>query len=163
MGAQILATAAPLPAVRERVLPLSAAESSEPGPDEQLAVEWLAGGPQAAAAGLRLPPRAVVLVRAEVVTEFRETLASIGETLAALEQRLTGIERQLGITAERRRDRRADPATGGAAAARPEAGQDRTKQWRARGRYPRGICGVIGPAQKKLLVQGCPRNVGIPS
>ena len=97
-GAQILVTAAPLPAVRERVLTLSLAESTELGPDEKLAVEWLAGGPQAAAAGLRLPPRAVVSVRAQVVTEFRETLATIGETLAALEQRLTGIERQLGIT-----------------------------------------------------------------
>ena len=80
------------------MLTLSLAESTELGPDEQLAVEWLAGGPQAAAAGLRLPPRAVVSVRAQVVTEFRETLATIGETLAALEQRLTGIERQLGIT-----------------------------------------------------------------
>ncbi len=98
VGAQILVTAAPLPAVREKVLLLAAAESNEPGPDEQQAMEWLAGGPQAAAAGLRLPPRAVVSVRAEVVSEFRETLATIGETLAALEQRLTGIERQLGIT-----------------------------------------------------------------
>ena len=64
VGAQILVTAAPLPAVRERVLTLSLAESTELGPDEKLAVEWLAGGPQAAAAGLRLPPRAVVSVRA---------------------------------------------------------------------------------------------------
>jgi hypothetical protein len=98
-GAQILVTAAPLPAVRERVLTLALAESNELGPDEKLAVEWLAGGPQAAAAGLRLPPRAVVSVRAQVVSEFRETLATIGETLAALEHRLTGIERQLGIAA----------------------------------------------------------------
>src|SRR6202044_2392378 len=60
VGAQILVTAAPLPAVR---------------------------------AGLRLPPEAVASVRAQVVSEFRETLASIGETLAALEHRLTGIER----------------------------------------------------------------------
>ena len=97
-GAQILVTAAPLPAVRERVLTLSLAESTELGPDEKLAMEWLAGGPQAAAAGLRLTPRGGVVVRAQVVSEFRETLASIGETLAALEQRLTGIERQLGIT-----------------------------------------------------------------
>ncbi len=112
-GAQILDTTAPLPAVREKVLLLAAAESSEPGPDEQLAVEWLAGGPQAGAAGLRLPPRAVVSVRAQVVNEFRETLASIGETLAALEQRLTGIERQLGITragAGRTADRQPDAA-----------------------------------------------------
>ena len=55
-GAQILVTAAPLPTVREKVLLLAAAESSEPGPDEQLAMEWLAGGPQAGGAGLRLPP-----------------------------------------------------------------------------------------------------------
>ena len=61
-GAQILVTAAPLAAVRERVLLLAAAEPSEPGPDEQLAMEWLAGGPQAAA-GLRLPPRAAASVR----------------------------------------------------------------------------------------------------
>ena len=98
VGAQILVTTAPLPAVRETVLLLAAAESGEPGPDEQLAVEWLAGGPQAGGAGLRLPPRAIVSVRAQVVNEFRQTLASIGETLATLDQRLTGIERQLGIT-----------------------------------------------------------------
>jgi ATP-dependent Clp protease ATP-binding subunit ClpA len=97
VGAQILVATAPPPAVRETVL-LLAAESGEPGPDEQLAVEWLAGGPQAGGAGLRLPPRAVVSIRAQVVNEFRQTLASIGETLTALEQRLTGIERQLGIT-----------------------------------------------------------------
>ena len=94
-GAQILDTAAPLPVVREKVL-LLAAESSEPGPDEQRAMEWLTGL-RAGEAGLRLPG-AVVSVRAQVVSEFRETLASIGETLAALEHRLTGIERQLGIT-----------------------------------------------------------------
>jgi ATP-dependent Clp protease ATP-binding subunit ClpA len=98
VGAQILIGTAPLPAVREKVLQLAAAESGEPGPDEQLAVEWLAGGPQAGGAGLRLPPRAVISVRAQVVHEFRQTLASIGETLATLDQRLTGIERQLGIT-----------------------------------------------------------------
>jgi ATP-dependent Clp protease ATP-binding subunit ClpA len=98
VGAQILVTAAPLPAVREKVLLLAAAESDEPGPDDQRAMEWLAGGQQAGGAGLRLPPRAVVSVRAQVVSEFRETLATIGETLAALEHRLTGIERQLGIT-----------------------------------------------------------------
>jgi ATP-dependent Clp protease ATP-binding subunit ClpA len=90
-GAQILGTAAPLAAVRERVLQLAASESGEPGPDEQLGVEWLAGG-----AGPR-PARAVV-VRAQVVAEFRQTLATIGDTLAALEHRLAGIERQLGIT-----------------------------------------------------------------
>jgi ATP-dependent Clp protease ATP-binding subunit ClpA len=97
VGAQILDSAAPLPVVREKVL-LLAAESNEPVPDEQRAVEWLASGLRAGGAGLRLPPGAVVSVRAQVVSEFRETLASIGETLAALEHRLTGIERQLGIT-----------------------------------------------------------------
>jgi len=97
VGAQILVTAAPLPAVREQVL-LLAAESNEPGPDEQRAMEWLAGAQQAGGAGLRLPPRAVASVRAQVVSEFRETLATIGQTLAALEHRLAGIERQLGIT-----------------------------------------------------------------
>src|SRR6202042_312485 len=81
-----------------RPRPPAAAAGRGRGPGEKLGGEWLAGGPQAAAAGLRLPPRAVVSVRAQVVTEFRETLATIGETLAALEQRLTGIERQLGIT-----------------------------------------------------------------
>jgi ATP-dependent Clp protease ATP-binding subunit ClpC len=90
-GAQILGTAAPLAAVRERVLQLAASDSGEPGPDDQLGVEWLAGG-----AGPR-PARAVV-VRAQVVAEFRQTLATIGDTLAALEHRLAGIERQLGIT-----------------------------------------------------------------
>jgi len=97
-GAQILAAAAPLPAVREQVLMLALAESNEPGPDEQATVEWLTGGPQAAAAGFRLAPRAVVRVRPEVVSEFRETLATIGETMAALERRLAGIERRLGIS-----------------------------------------------------------------
>ena len=112
VGAQILVTAAPLPAVRERVLMLALTESNELGADEKLAMEWLAGGPQAAAAGLRLTPRGGVVVRAQVVSEFRETLASIGETLAALEQRLTGIERQLGIT------------TPAPAAAAPEGGPE---------------------------------------
>ena len=101
VGAQILVMTAPLSAVRETVLLLATAEPGESGglgPDEQLAVEWLAGGPQAGGAGLRLPPRAVVSVQAQVVHEFRRTLASIGETLATLDQRLTGIERQLGIT-----------------------------------------------------------------
>jgi hypothetical protein len=104
VGAQVLVATAPLSAVRETVLLLAAAESDEPGesgglgPDEQLAVEWLAGGPQAGGAGLRLPPRAVISVRAQVVHEFRRTLASIGETLATLDQRLAGVERQLGIT-----------------------------------------------------------------
>ena len=42
-------------------------------------------------------PAQAELVRAEVVSEFRETLASLDETLASLERRLTVIERQLGI------------------------------------------------------------------
>ena len=75
-------------------------------------MEWLASGPQAAALASGCRPEAAVSVRAQVVSEFRETLASIGETLAALERRLTGIERQLGITAaapeEGRRDRTAE-------------------------------------------------------
>jgi ATP-dependent Clp protease ATP-binding subunit ClpA len=128
VGAQILVTAAPLPDVREKVLLLIASEPSEPGPDEQLAVEWLAGQTQAGA-GLRVPPSGVVRVRAAVVSEFRETLASIGGTLEALERRLTGIERQLGITPEGAQGpgeptRAADDA----AEARPEAAQapDRT-------------------------------------
>jgi ATP-dependent Clp protease ATP-binding subunit ClpA len=99
VGAQILERVAAAAAVREKVL-LLAAETNEPGQDEQVAVEWLAGGPQAGGAGLRLPPRAVVSVRAQVVSEFRETLASIGGTLEALERRLAGIERRLGITPE---------------------------------------------------------------
>jgi ClpA/ClpB-like protein len=126
VGAQILVTAAPLPAVREKVLLLIA---SEPGPDEQLAVEWLASGSQAAAPGLRRAPRAAALVRPGVISEFRETLASIGGTLEALERRLTGIERQLGITAEAAREPdEPTRAAQDAAAARPEAAQapDRT-------------------------------------
>jgi hypothetical protein len=124
VGAQILGTAAPLSAVRERTLLLTASELGEPGPDEQLAMEWLASGSQTAAAGLRLPPRATAVVRPGVISEFRETLASIGGTLEALERRLTGIERRLGIAAE--------PAQGpdeparaaeDTAEARPEAAQ----------------------------------------
>jgi ATP-dependent Clp protease ATP-binding subunit ClpA len=99
VGAQILDTAAPMPVIREKVL-LLAAEGNEIDPDEQRAAEWLAAGPQAGGAGLRLPPRAVVSVRAQVVTEFRETLANIGETLAAIEGRLAGMERRLGIAPE---------------------------------------------------------------
>jgi ATP-dependent Clp protease ATP-binding subunit ClpA len=128
VGAQILDAAAPLAAVRERALLLAASEPSEPGPDEQLAMEWLASGSQAAA-GLRHPPRAATLVRPGVISEFRETLASIGGTLEALERRLTGIERQLGITAEAAQGRdEPTRAAEDAAAARPEAAQapDRT-------------------------------------
>ena len=129
VGAQILDAAAPLAAVRERALLLAASEPSEPGPDEQLAMEWLASGSQTAAAGLRHPPRAATLVRPGVISEFRETLASIGGTLEALERRLTGIERQLGITAEAAQGRdEPTRAAEDAAAARPEAAQapDRT-------------------------------------
>jgi ATP-dependent Clp protease ATP-binding subunit ClpA len=100
VGAQILVTAAPLAEVREKVLLLAATESNEPEADEQRAAEWLAGGREAGFAGLRLPTAGVVGVRAQVVREFRETLASIGGTLDALDRRLAGIERQLGITAK---------------------------------------------------------------
>ena len=126
VGVQILITAAPLPAVREKVLLLAADDEGNPaGPDEQLATEWLASGPQAGSVGLRLPPRAVVSVRAQVVSEFRETLASIGGTLEALERRLTGIERQLGITAEAAQEGPDEPgrAAEDAAAAGPEAAE----------------------------------------
>jgi ATP-dependent Clp protease ATP-binding subunit ClpA len=99
-GAQILDTAAPLPTVREKVLLLIASEPSEQGPDEQLAMEWLASGTQSAAAGVRLPPRAAALVRPGAISEFRDMLTSISGTLEALERRLTGIERQLGIIPE---------------------------------------------------------------
>ena len=75
---------------------------------------WRPGCRRAAlASGCR--PEAVVSVRAQVVSEFRETLASIGETLAALEQRLTGIERRLGITPQAPEEGRA--GTGPASAA----------------------------------------------
>ena len=123
VGAQILERVAPAAAVREKVLALAAAESNEPGPDEQLSVEWLAGGGQAT--GFRLPPQGVARVRATAVSEFRETLASIGETLEALERRLSGIERQLGITPEASQ---AAPQPEAAALAADEAAQapDRT-------------------------------------
>jgi ATP-dependent Clp protease ATP-binding subunit ClpA len=117
-GVQILVAAAPLTAVREKVLLLAATEATEPGPDEQLALEWLAGARQAGGAGLRPPPR--VVVRAQVLTEFRETLASIGATLAALEQRLTGIERQLGITVQQPETAAAEPEPAGAPAGAAE-------------------------------------------
>jgi ATP-dependent Clp protease ATP-binding subunit ClpA len=119
VGAQVLDTTAPLQAVREKVLLLAATEASEPGPDEQLAVEWLAGRPQAGGAGLRLPPAGVVRVGGEVVREFRETLASIGGALAALDQRLTGIERQLGITPQEPEEAAAEPD---GVAAEPDGG-----------------------------------------
>ena len=119
VGAQILDTTAPLQIVREKVLLLAATEASEPGPDEQLAVEWLAGRQQAGGAGLRLPPAGVIRVGGEVVREFRQTLTSIGETLAALDRRLTGIERQLGITPQQPEEAAAEP---GGVAAEPGGG-----------------------------------------
>jgi ATP-dependent Clp protease ATP-binding subunit ClpC len=96
VGAQILQRTAPLAAVRERVLELATAEGTEAEQEELLGREWLSPGAQAGV--VRLSPRAVASVRAEVVSEFRETLAAIGGTLEALEQRLAGIERRLGIT-----------------------------------------------------------------
>ena len=89
VGAQILAAVAPLPTVRERVLSLAAAAAD----DEALTPEWMVPGIRTAR-----HPRAVVSVRAEIVNEFRDSLATIGQTLGALEQRLSGIERRLGIT-----------------------------------------------------------------
>ena len=104
VGAQILERlAAPLPVLRAQVIELAAAESDQ---DEPLGVEWLPAAPQGAEAEIRRHRRVVVaaeaqVVRAQVVTEFRETLASLDETLASLGRRLTVIERQLGIaTAE---------------------------------------------------------------
>jgi ATP-dependent Clp protease ATP-binding subunit ClpA len=99
VGAQILNGVAPLLTVRETVLEVAIAaepEASEAGQDQPLAVEWPNLG---SSGGGRRATRGVVNVRATVVTEFRETLATISETLAALEQRLDGIERQLGIRA----------------------------------------------------------------
>jgi ATP-dependent Clp protease ATP-binding subunit ClpC len=121
VGAQVLARTAPLEAVREQALTLAAAEATEPGQDEPLAAEWLYRGPQGGRAGFRLSPRDLVGVRAEVVNEFRETLASLGETLAALERRLAGIERQLGISAPAPQE--AAPGPEEAVPAPEEAGQ----------------------------------------
>jgi ATP-dependent Clp protease ATP-binding subunit ClpA len=103
VGAQILERlAAPLPVLRAQVIELAAAEATEPEQDEPLGAAWAPTGPQGAEAEIRLHRRVVVaaeaqVVRAQVVTEFRETLASLDETLAALGQRLDVIERQLGI------------------------------------------------------------------
>jgi ATP-dependent Clp protease ATP-binding subunit ClpC len=100
VGAQILERlAAPLPVLRAQVIELAAEESDQ---DEPLGAEWLPAGPQGAEAELRRHRRVVVaaeaqVVRAQVVTEFRETLASLDDTLASLGRRLTVIERQLGI------------------------------------------------------------------
>jgi ATP-dependent Clp protease ATP-binding subunit ClpC len=99
VGAQILALALPLPVLRAEVIELAA---TEPERGDPLGAEWLPAGPQGAGAGYRRRGRVVVagqadLVRAEVVSEFRETPASLDETLASLGRRLTVIERQLGI------------------------------------------------------------------
>ena len=98
VGAQILDRVAPLPVVREAVLELVTAEASEPGQDQPLAEAWLS--PRSRGDAFLRASRAAVDVRAQVVIEFRDTLATISETLAALEARLDGIERQLGIGAE---------------------------------------------------------------
>jgi hypothetical protein len=84
------------------VIELAAAEATEPEQDEPLGAEWLPGGSRGAEAELRRHRRVVVaaegqVIRAQVVTEFRETLASLDETLASLGRRLDVIERQLGI------------------------------------------------------------------
>ncbi len=102
VGAQILERlAAPLPVLRAQVIELAAAEATEPEQDEPLGAEWLRAASQGGEADLRRHRRVVVaeaqVVRAQVVTEFRETLASLDETLASLGRRLTVIERQLGI------------------------------------------------------------------
>jgi ATP-dependent Clp protease ATP-binding subunit ClpA len=103
VGAQILERlAAPLPVLRAQVIELAAAEAAEPDQDEPPGAEWLPAGSQGAEAELRRHRRVVVaaeaqVIRAQVVTEFRDTLASLGETLASLGRRLTVIERQLGI------------------------------------------------------------------
>jgi len=95
VGAQVLARVTPLLAVRERVRELASAGTGE-ATEEPLTAEWLARSPQGGV--VQLSPRAIASVRAEVVKEFRETLATIGESLATLEQRLAGIESRLGIT-----------------------------------------------------------------
>ena len=97
VGAQVLDAVAPLPLVRERVLAAAAAAAA--GADDPQAAEWRSAGlpgtvfPQAPRAA-----RGRVVVRPEMITEVRDTLATITSTLSALDQRLTGIERQLGIT-----------------------------------------------------------------
>jgi ATP-dependent Clp protease ATP-binding subunit ClpC len=103
VGAQILERlAAPLPVLRAQVIELAAAEALEPEQDEPPGAEWLPGGSRGAEAELRRHRRVVVaaeaqVIRAQVVTEFRETLVLLDETLAALGRRLDVIERQLGI------------------------------------------------------------------
>jgi ATP-dependent Clp protease ATP-binding subunit ClpA len=104
VGAQILARlAAPLPALREKVLVLAAAEpteSTDPEQDEPMVAEWPYAGPRGPGSGFLPRPRAFVDVRTQVITEFRETLASLGETLTSLDRRLAEIEHRLGIAAE---------------------------------------------------------------
>jgi hypothetical protein len=116
VGAMILATAAPLPVVRETVLELAIAEVSEAGQGRRLAVEWPSLG--SPARGFRRA--SVADVRAEVVIEFRDTLATIGETLAALEVRLDGIERRLGIGAGAPAEAAPPPEADAEAAQAPE-------------------------------------------
>jgi ATP-dependent Clp protease ATP-binding subunit ClpA len=127
VGAQILNRIAPLLVVREAVLELAlaeASEASEASEGEQgrrVAVEWPNLG--SSDAGFRRTTRGVVNVRASVVTEFRETLATIGETLAALEQRLDGIERQLGIRAGAPAEAASEPEEAGPGRAPGDAAQ----------------------------------------
>ena len=165
VGAQVLDAAAPLAAVRERALLLAASEPSEPGPDEQLAVEWLASGSQPAAAACGVRPAPPPSSGPGVVSEFRETLASIGGTLAALERRLTGIERQLGITAEAAQGRdeptgqRRTPLRPGRRPVRRRIEPVR----RRRTRHPRNLRSR-GPRRKRnCWFRARPRNVDLPS
>jgi hypothetical protein len=95
VGAQILARLAfPLPVLRAEVIKLAAAEPTDP-----LAADWASPGPQVFDPGPRVARRGIIGVQAQVVIEFRETLASLGRTLAALDQRLAAIESRLGIAA----------------------------------------------------------------
>ena len=124
VGAQILDRVAPLPVVRATVLELVTAEASEESEaerDQPLAVEWPSS--LGSEVGFRRTTRGVVNVRASVVTEFRETLATIGETLAALEQRLDGIERQLGIRTGAPAEAASEPEGAGPGRAPEDAAQ----------------------------------------
>ena len=124
VGAQILDRVAPLPVVRATVLELVTAEASEESEaerDQPLAVEWPSS--LGSEVGFRRTTRGVVNVRASVVTEFRETLATIGETLAALEQRLDGIERQLGIRTGAPAEAASEPEAAGPGRAPEDAAQ----------------------------------------
>jgi ATP-dependent Clp protease ATP-binding subunit ClpA len=105
VGAQILERlAAPLPLLRVQVIELAAAEAADPEQEDPLGAQWRLAAAQGAAAGSVRRRRVVVggeaqVVSSQVVSQFRETLASLGETLASLGRRLTVIERQLGIAA----------------------------------------------------------------